>query len=125
MILQSIQLHYLAQTQEECFRGQFLFFSCFSKIWNYPTYLHIKHIKALLFVTTLNGKNFIAKFDENGNVTINNQRYGPYIQGYESNSVSQEFLDISFEEDEEFYDYTKSHLPVVLKVLVNKSAINF
>ena len=77
------------------------------------------------FVTTLNGKNFIAKFDEKGNVTINNQRYGPYIQGYESNSVLQEFLDISFEEDEEFYDYTKSHLPVDLKALVNKSAINF
>ena len=69
-------------------------------------------------LTTLNGKNFIAKFDENGNVTINNQRYGPYIQGYELNAVLEEFLDISFEEDEEFYDYTKSHLPVDLIILI-------
>ncbi len=69
-------------------------------------------------LTTLNGKKFIAKFDENGNVAINGKLYSSYIKGYEANTLFEEFFDISFKEDKEFYNYTKAHLPIDLIILI-------
>lgn len=84
----------------------------------YATNKNHKKLDENTSLTTLNGKKFIAKFNENGSVTINDRHYSPYIGGYDTNLLLQEFLDISFEEDKEFYNYTKSYLPIDLIILI-------